>query len=74
MQPADFTHLPTTSPENIFIRQIWSAKYFQSVMRSEKALPKGTAEIIFNLSEDAYGYKSNEKNGFLLPKMLYQWS
>jgi len=24
MQPTAFTYLPTTSPENIFIRQIWS--------------------------------------------------
>lgn len=59
---------PTTSPENLFIRQIWSAKDFQSVMRSEKVLPKGTAEIIFNLSDDIYGYKADEKNGFFLPK------
>src|SRR5690606_22303831 len=68
MQPTSFIHRPTTIPENIFIRQIWSARDIQSVNRSEKVLPKGTAEIIFNLSENIYGYKSDKKNGFYLPK------
>ncbi len=40
----------------------------QSVKRTEKILPKGTAEIIFNLSEGIYGYKAEVKNAFYLPK------
>ncbi|QHT69396.1 AraC family transcriptional regulator [Rhodocytophaga rosea] len=61
-------YYPKTSPENIFIRQIWSTKDIQPDKRTEKILPKGTAEIIFNLSEGIHCYKTDEKNAFYLPK------
>lgn len=61
-------YYPTTSPEHIFIRQIWSTKDIQPNKRTEKILPKGTAEIIFNLSEGIHCYKMDKENAFYLPK------
>ncbi|PSR52372.1 hypothetical protein AHMF7605_01950 [Adhaeribacter arboris] len=58
---------PNTSPENLLIRHIWRIQDIQLVKRTETILPKGTAEIIFNFSEDITSFRSNEKDIFNLP-------
>lgn len=54
---------PAASPENIFIKQIWSAKDACPVQRTEKVLPQGIAELIFNLSGAVvYRSRAGEKD------------
>ncbi len=59
---------PNTPPENIFIRQIWRIQDIQQVNRTETILPKGTAEIIFNFSDDIRCYRLNQEASFKLPR------
>jgi AraC-like DNA-binding protein len=62
MQRTVNIHQPVTSPENIFIRQIWSSRDSSLAERTEKILPQGTAELIFNLSGGGiYRSKEGEK-------------
>ena len=67
MQRKANLYTPTTAPENIFIMQIWSTTHTGLVQRTEKVLPKGTAELIFNLSgESIYSSKAG-KDAEILP-------
>ncbi len=58
---------PNTFPENLLIRQIWRIQDIQLINRTETILPKGTAEIIFNFSDNITTYRSNEQAAFNLP-------
>lgn len=61
MQPKANNYTPATAPENIFIMQIWSTTGTALGQRTEKVLPKGTAELIFNLSGGGiYSSKAGE--------------
>ncbi|QMU27769.1 helix-turn-helix domain-containing protein [Adhaeribacter radiodurans] len=59
---------PNTSPENILIRQIWCIWDMQLINRTETILPKGTAEIIFNFSDDIGYFRLHEEDTVSLPK------
>ena len=58
---------PTCAPENIFLLEIWSVKDHYPIRQKERILPKGTAEIIFNLSDAAFHYRSTVKSCVTLP-------
>ncbi|MDQ4141474.1 MAG: AraC family transcriptional regulator [Bacteroidota bacterium] len=58
---------PITSTENLLIRQIWRIQDIQQVNRTETILPKGTAEIIFNFSDNITTYRADEKAAINLP-------
>lgn len=64
MKQLENIFLPNTSPEDILIRSIWKIHKSEFGDEKETILPKGTAEIIFNLSSNILCYKDSEKSSF----------
>lgn len=67
MQREAQIYTPAQAPENLFIRQIWSIKDAELVACEEKILPKGTTELIFNLSSGVRFNPTPGNPGNLLP-------
>jgi AraC-like DNA-binding protein len=51
----------SNSPYNRLIRNIWQVSKSECSREKEKILPKGTAEIIFNFSDQMFSFKEREK-------------
>jgi AraC-like DNA-binding protein len=79
MHKAGMTHLlnmkqsenifyPNSSPESFLIRFIWRVSASDFGIERETILPKGTAEIIFNLSQNTFYFKESEKSPHIVPK------
>lgn len=64
MKQSENIFYPDSSPENILVRNIWKIHKSGLGFQKEKILPKGTAEIIFNLSERIFCFKDSEKSTF----------
>lgn len=58
---------PEKSPENVFVRNIWKSVQINCSEEKEIILPKGTAEIIFNLTAGTFCYRNSEATAFKLP-------
>ncbi len=55
---------PIAGPESILLRQIWKINKSKFLWEEERILPKGTAEIIFNLSGKTLCFKDSENSSF----------
>lgn len=64
MKQSECIYFPQTYPENILIKHIWKISKSDFGIEKEKILPKGTAEIIFNLSTNILCFKESEKTTF----------
>lgn len=65
----DVTHLyePTGAFESHILKCIWRLSAFHEEEQTELILPKGTAEIIFNFSENIVYQNPSDNIGFTLP-------
>jgi AraC-like DNA-binding protein len=61
---------PTLPEERMLVRMIWKVQERNLDAAKEMILPKGTAEIIFNLSEKGYCRKSNSSEIIDIPTSL----
>lgn len=55
---------PRTGPEKDLIRLIWKIQHLDCRAEKEMILPKGTAEIIFDISDGTLCFKDDEKQSF----------
>jgi AraC-like DNA-binding protein len=61
MQTTSDIYFPRTAPENGLVRFVWQATRVGCGTEKEMILPKGTAEIIFNLADKAFCFRNSEK-------------
>ncbi|MBI5858249.1 MAG: AraC family transcriptional regulator [Sphingobacteriales bacterium] len=60
-------YYPESPAERLMIQMIWKVQEQGLPARAEKILPKGTAEIIFNLSHNIHCHKSDDPNKLDIP-------
>lgn len=60
--------IPTKFPDNLMIRNVWALQDYHPIERTEVILPKGTVELIFNLSEEVVYSSGNISGKYLLPE------
>jgi len=60
-------YIPRTMPMKLFIRSIWTLQDYHPMERTEVILPKGTVELIFNLSDQITCKCGDHSNNFVLP-------
>jgi AraC-like DNA-binding protein len=61
MQTSTDIYFPRTAPENGLVRSVWQVNKAGCGFEKETILPKGTAEIIFNLSPQTRYFRDSEK-------------
>ncbi len=61
MQTTSNIYFPRTAPENGLVRFVWQKTRVGYGAEKETILPKGTAEIIFNLADQALFFRDSEK-------------
>ena len=64
MVQTDNIFFPEASSESFPIKYIWKVNKSDFGIEKEKILPKGTAEIIFNLSKNVLCFKDSESSTF----------
>lgn len=66
MQQSTKIFYPDSSPENSLIKYIWQITKSDCGVEKEIILPKGTSEIIFNMSENTLCFKDSDNSSFNL--------
>jgi hypothetical protein len=61
MQTSSDIYFLRTAPENGLVRFVWQLTKVGCGVEKETILPKGTAEIIFNLSPRTLYFRDSEK-------------
>jgi AraC-like DNA-binding protein len=67
MRISESIFFPDTFPEKLLIRQVWKTSHTLCKTEQEKILPKGTAEIIFNLEGTTRWFREDKNLATVLP-------
>lgn len=67
MNNSAFAYYPANEPESLFVKCIWRLCEYNEICLKETILPKGTVELIFNLSEKIFYLNSGSAQRTTLP-------